>query len=96
MESAPPPPHPEDKPPHPVMDVVPPKPLEVQKTPRDDTTEPSESTTHQKSQKSTITKPPKQPGSGVGLAIFATIVIVLGLAALLVYAYLRTNNISLF
>jgi hypothetical protein len=39
-------------------------------------------------------KPPRQPG--VGLAIFATMVIVLGLAALATYAYLRTNNIAPF
>ena len=38
-------------------------------------------------------KPPRQPG--VGLAIFATTIIILGLAALATYAYLRTNNISL-
>lgn len=40
-------------------------------------------------------KPPKTPRSGAGLAIAATIIIVLGLAALFVYAYLRTNNISI-
>lgn len=39
-------------------------------------------------------KPPRQPG--VGVAIFATIVIILGLAALATYAYLRTNNIAIF
>lgn len=41
-------------------------------------------------------KPPKTRGSGVGLAVFATIVIVLGLGALFVYAYLRTQGISIF
>lgn len=40
-------------------------------------------------------KSPKTPRSGVGLAIFATIVIVLALAALFAYAYLRSNNIHL-
>lgn len=35
-------------------------------------------------------KPPRQPG--VGLAIVATVVIVLGLAALATYAYLQTNG----
>ncbi len=39
-------------------------------------------------------KPPKVPGSGIGLAIFATVVIVLGLGAMMVYAYLRTNGVS--
>lgn len=41
-------------------------------------------------------KPPKTPHSGVGLAVAATVIIVLGLAALFVYAYLRTNNISVY
>lgn len=39
-------------------------------------------------------KAPRQPG--VTTAIAATVVIVLGLAVLAVYAYLRTNNTSLF
>lgn len=34
-------------------------------------------------------KPPKKPRNGVGTAIFATVIIVLGLAALAVYAYLK-------
>lgn len=38
-------------------------------------------------------KPPKQPG--VGLAIFATIVIVLLLSALATYAYLKTNGANI-
>lgn len=33
--------------------------------------------------------------SGLGLVIFATIVIVFGLGACMVYAYLRTNGISI-
>jgi len=33
---------------------------------------------------------PKQPSNGVGMAITATVIIVLGLAALAVYAYLKT------
>lgn len=32
--------------------------------------------------------------SGAGLAIFATIVVVLGLGAMMVYAYLRTNGVA--
>jgi hypothetical protein len=35
-------------------------------------------------------KVPKQPGNGVALAIIATVVIVLGLAALATYAYLAS------
>ena len=34
---------------------------------------------------------PKSPSHSVGTAIFATVVIVLGLAALAVYAYLKTR-----
>ena len=34
---------------------------------------------------------PKQPGNGVGAAIAATVIIVLGLAALATYAYLKTR-----
>jgi hypothetical protein len=37
-------------------------------------------------------KPAKQPGApGVGLAITATVIIVLGIAALVVYAYLQSQ-----
>jgi hypothetical protein len=35
---------------------------------------------------------PKQHGNGVGAAIFATMVIVLGLAAMATYAYMKTQN----
>ncbi len=34
----------------------------------------------------------KKPGNGVGMAIFATMVIVLGLASMATYAYLQTQN----
>jgi hypothetical protein len=86
---------PDAKPAHPpVMDVVPPKPADALKVPPKDDSAADEAA-HPKSQKPAVTKPPKPSGSGVGWAIFATIVVVLGLAALMVYAYLRTNNISL-
>lgn len=93
----------------PVMDVVPPPkpaaalavPSEGVKTPPPmpaDAT-PAAETSGAKEQakqaKPKVPKPPKTPRSGVGLAIAATVVIVLGLAALFVYAYLRTNNISI-
>lgn len=37
-------------------------------------------------------KPAKKPRNGVGMAIFATMVIVLGLAAMATYAYIKTQN----
>ena len=97
--------HPDPKPAQPpVMDVTPPRPAEPPKVPpkeeRDnDPPQPtphSAESAHHKPEKPAVAKPPKQPGSSVGLAIFATIVIVLGLGALFTYAYLRTNNISIF
>ena len=48
-----------------------------------------------KLQKPPTTKLPKTHGSGMGLAIVATVIIVLGLGALMVYAYLRTKGISI-
>jgi hypothetical protein len=39
-----------------------------------------------------VNKPPKSSGSGVGLAIVATVIIVLGLAALAVVAYIKTKK----
>jgi hypothetical protein len=43
----------------------------------------------------TAARPPRRhTGSGVGVAIFATLVVVLGLGTLMVYAYLRTNGIA--
>ncbi len=77
----------------PVMDVVPPKPPETLKKPPQET---EESVELKKPTTPPVTKSPKHRGSGVGLAIFATIVIVLGLAVLVVYAYLRTNHIQVF
>jgi hypothetical protein len=76
----------------PVMDVVPPKPAETLKEPPKDT----EASVVLKDTKTAVAKPPKRQGSGVGLAIFATVVIVIALAAMMVYAYLRTNHISVF
>jgi uncharacterized protein HemX len=74
------------------MDVVAPKPQEVPKDlPKD-----SEESVELKPQKPVNTKPVQKAGRGVGLAIFATVVIVLGLAVLMVYAYLRTNHIRPF
>ena len=88
----------------PVMDVVPPQPLPAEplkmppqetgplplEKPEDDSKKPAK----EKAAKPAVTKPPKAPSSGVGLAIFATVIVVLGLGAMMVYAYLRTNGIS--
>lgn len=57
------------------------------------TDDPAKKLDEHKHHKAEITKPPKPPRQpGVGLAIFATVVIVLGLAALATYAYLQTNG----
>jgi uncharacterized protein HemX len=74
------------------MDVVPPKAPEPLKEPPKQ----AEQSVELKPSKMPVTKPPKRQGSGVGLAIFATVVIVLALAAMMVYAYLRTKHISVF
>ncbi|MGH7142201.1 MAG: hypothetical protein ACREF5_01860 [Candidatus Saccharimonadales bacterium] len=79
---------PTEKPITPVMDVVAPQPLEATKAPVKDEAQ----QTPKNTKKPSVAKPPKQPGSGVGLAISATVIIVLGLAALMVYAYLKTKN----
>lgn len=91
----------------PVMDVVPPPkpatapaPADGVKTPPpmpNDAAQAGEKPGNKdqsKRDKPKVTKPPKAPRSGVGLAVAATVIIVLVLAALFVYAYLRTNNIS--
>jgi len=39
---------------------------------------------------------PSEHHSGLGLVVFGTVVIVLGLGAFMVYAYLRSNAISIF
>jgi uncharacterized protein HemX len=83
---------PQPTPSAPVMDVVAPKPQEAPK----DLPKVTEESVELKPQKSVNSKPVQTTGRGVGLAIFATIVIVLGLAALMVYAYLRTKHTRLF
>jgi uncharacterized protein HemX len=83
---------PQPTPSAPVMDVVAPKPQEAPK----DLPKATDESVELKPQKPVNTKSAQTAGRGVGLAIFATIVIVLGLAALMVYAYLRTNHIRPF
>ena len=84
------------------MDVVAPKPTApepVKAAPQQavdlPVAEPESATKKPKpAEKAPVAKPPKAPKNGVGLAVFATIVIVLGLGALMVYAYLRTNGVN--
>jgi uncharacterized protein HemX len=69
----------------PVMDVVPP-PVATE-LPR--TGDPKPQPPAQPKAAPEPPKPPKQPGNGVTAAIVATVIIVLGLALLAVYAYLK-------
>jgi hypothetical protein len=75
---------------------------DVATPPPEDSTEKSDNpaATLEETQKKKLPKPPKPPKQprqpGVSMAIFATMVIILGLGALATYAYLRTNNIALF
>jgi hypothetical protein len=98
---------PEQKPIAPaVMDIVPPRssiaePLKA--APPDTASAPtaqpekiSKRDAKQQKEKTTVTKAPKTPGNGTGLAVAATIIIVLGLGAMMVYAYFRTKGISIF
>jgi hypothetical protein len=82
----------EEKPPAaPVMDVV--TPAAVKAVPAD--AEPKDKPAPVETPKAKVqqkpAKPAKKRGNGVGMAIFATIVIVLGLAAMATYAYLKTK-----
>lgn len=85
------------------MDVVTPPPAEHEKPQDDHEIDPldklaAEDQADQAAAKKTETKPEAKPpkpkhiasSSGVGLAITATIIIVLGLAVLATYAYLQT------
>ena len=96
-------PRPEDKPVHqPVMDVLPPKPVEQPKAaaPEEPHPAPADVAADEPVERApvspSVSARPKRHRSGVALAIIATIIIVLGLGALFVYAYLRTNHISIF
>lgn len=93
----------DDKPvPQPVMDVTPPKPVEQSKAPTHE--EPNTAQAPAPADEEPVyapvthaapAKPPKQHNSSVALAVIATIILVLGLGALFVYAYLRTNHLSI-
>ena len=86
MDTAPKPEHQEEKAKQPVMDVVPPKSVNEPQKPA-----PADGKPAPKS----APKPRAQHDNGVGLAILASVIIVLGLAVLFVYAYLRSNGVSL-
>lgn len=97
-------PHPQTPPappatdrPMPVMDVVaaPPesaKPHESAAPADKPTGKPAEPPKPAPAPKPAKPSQPKSPGSGVGLAIFATVIIVLGLAVLATYAYIQTHK----
>lgn len=90
----------------PAMDVVAPagttakSEVAVKPAPPEDALDPKEKTEPTKVEKdkaaakAKVEKPPapKKSGSGVGMAIFATILIVFGLAAMATFAYLKTQN----
>ena len=82
--------------PAPVMDIRPPQtgvaPAPADPSKADDGTQP-EKTKDKKEEKPAkviVPKKPRQPG-GIGMAIAATVVIVVVLAAMAVYAYLKTQ-----
>ena len=80
------------------MDIVaPPKMAEPPKQVQDTPAPPAhavKSAMHHSAAKPHV--PPHPQGSGLGLVVAATVIIVLGLGAFMVYAYLRTNGISIF
>lgn len=84
------------------MDVVPPEPMAVKQAPPDEDTGETDQKEKPESQSQPAdakskTKPPKQPATpkqpknGVGMAIAGTVIIVLGIAALATYAFLKTR-----
>jgi hypothetical protein len=87
----------------PAMDVVPPRAADTIKTPPPiaqdsggaSSDAPKVPLHHQAAQAHTMHQP-RQSQNGAGMAILATIIIVLGLGVLMLYAYLRTNGISVF
>lgn len=95
MDAAAPPVHEETPKPvrTPAMDIMPPK---VAEAPQSAAATP-ESFAPKKpaSVKKTTAHMPKQPRQGIGLAVTATVIIVLGLGTLMVYSYLRTKGISI-
>lgn len=79
------------------MDVVPPPATKAEVAPQAMAIEPPQENPPKappKSEQKPLKKPsmPKKPASGVTMAIVATVFIVLGLASLAVYAYLKQNK----
>ena len=79
----------------PGMDVLPPRPSDAPKVPPMEAAASATAGSAVKLPKQIVTKQPKQTHSGVTLAVVATIIIVITLGAFFVYAYLRTQNISI-
>ena len=77
--------------PPPAMDVRPPKVAEAPPLP----SAPQKPEAPRNPAKHVTRIAARQPYPGLGAVIFATIVIVFGLAILMVYAYLRTNGMSI-
>ena len=79
-----------------MMDVRPPLNNNVHEAPNTDggnqSTAPTDKQSAHKQSKVAKPKAPSQPG--VGMAILASVVIVFGLAALAVYAYLKSHGIA--
>lgn len=81
----------------PVMDIKPPvaidKPRNLPADPAMSHSPETKSINHNpEAKQQAIPAAPKQPSNGIGGAIFATVVIVIVLAALATYAYIRTAN----
>jgi hypothetical protein len=74
----------------PAMDIMPPKVAEAPQQSSESSVKPTHAAV-----KTHVTHQAKQPTQGLGLVVFATIIIVLGLGVLIVYAYLRTKGISI-
>ena len=80
------------------MDVVAPPPAQKTDNQQDvpqSTADPKQQTEQPKAEAKQPTqkppKPPKKPGNGVGLAITATVIVILGLSAMATFAYLQTQ-----
>ena len=76
----------------PVMDVMPPSGSATDNRPNVQPTDhlPKQPTTHQTEIKLKALIEQKQPSKGVGMAITATVIIVIAMAVLATYAYLKT------
>jgi hypothetical protein len=80
---------PEPKQNQPVMDVVAPPPASAENPEQAEQPKGEEAKPADKPEEQAKQPPHEEPSNGVGMAIFATVVVVLSLAALAVYAYLQ-------